>query len=49
MMPHMGGPTVDLRRDITQALLIEASEFLKNGTPLQREITRAAASMMSRS
>jgi phosphoglycerate dehydrogenase-like enzyme len=49
MMPHMGGPTVDLRRDITQALLIEASEFLKNGAPLQHEITRAAASMMSRS
>ena len=49
MMPHMGGPTVDLRRDITKALLIEASEFLKNGAPLPHEITRAAASMMSRS
>lgn len=49
MMPHMGGPTVDLRRDITQALLIEASDFLKNGAPLPHEIIRAAASMMSRS
>ncbi len=49
MMPHMGGPTIDLRRDITQALLIEASDFLKNGAPLPHEITRAAASMMSRS
>lgn len=49
MMPHMGGPTVDLRRDITQALLIEASDFLKNGAPLPHEITRVAASMMSRS
>lgn len=49
MMPHMGGPTVDLRQDITQALLIEASEFLKKGAPLPHEITRAAASMMSRS
>ena len=49
LMPHMGGPTVDLRRDITRSLLIEASEFLKNGAPLPHEITRAAASMMSRS
>lgn len=49
LMPHMGGPTVDLRQDITQALLIEASEFLKNGTPLNHEISRAAAEMMSRS
>lgn len=49
LMPHMGGPTVDLRRDITRSLLIEASEFLKNGAPLLHEITRAAASMMSRS
>ncbi len=49
LMPHMGGPTVDLRRDITKSLLIEASDFLKNGAPLPHEITRAAASMMSRS
>ena len=49
LMPHMGGPTVDLRQDITQALLTEASKFLKNGAPLKHEITRAAASMMSRS
>ena len=49
LMPHMGGPTVDLRRDITRALLLEASEFLKNGGPLPHEISRAAAEMMSRS
>ena len=49
LMPHMGGPTVDLRRDITRALLLEAAEFLKNGTPLPHEISRAAAEMMSRS
>ena len=49
LMPHMGGPTVDLRRDITCALLLEASEFLKNGGPLPHEIRRAAAEMMSRS
>ena len=49
LMPHMGGPTVDLRQDITKELLIEASEFLKNGAPLPHEITRTAAEMMSRS
>ncbi len=49
LMPHMAGPTVDLRRDITRSLLIEASEYLKNGSPLPHEISRAAASVMSRS
>jgi phosphoglycerate dehydrogenase-like enzyme len=49
LMPHMGGPTVDLRRDITRALLLEAAEFLKNGAPLPHEISRSAAEMMSRS
>jgi len=49
LMPHMAGPTVDLRRDITRSLLIEASEYLKNGAPLPHEISRAAASVMSRS
>ena len=49
LMPHMGGPTVDLRRDITKALLSEAYEFLENGAPLPHEISRASAEMMSRS
>ncbi len=49
LMPHMAGPTVDLRKDITKSLLTEASEFLKNGAPLTHEISRVAASMMSRS
>lgn len=49
LMPHMGGPTVDLRRDITKALLSEAYDFLENGTPLPHEISRAAVEMMSRS
>ncbi len=49
LMPHMAGPTVDLRKDITRSLLIEASEYLKNGVPLKHEISRAAASVMSRS
>lgn len=49
LMPHMAGPTVDLRRDITKDLLIEASEFIKNGAPLAHEISREAARIMSRS
>ena len=49
LMPHMAGPTVDLRKDITSALLKEAYEFLKNGSAPAHEITRTAASMMSRS
>ncbi|MBO5270193.1 MAG: hydroxyacid dehydrogenase [Clostridia bacterium] len=49
LMPHMAGPTVDLRKDITRALLTEAFDFLKNGIPPMHEISRAAASMMSRS
>ena len=49
LMPHMAGPTVDLRRDITRTLLLEASGFLKNGEPLVHEISKQTASMMSRS
>ena len=48
LMPHMAGPTVDLRRDITKALLFEAARFLENGTPLTHEISRDTAAMMSR-
>ena len=47
MMPHMGGPTIDLRQIITRELLNETAEFLKNGGELQSEITRKMASMMS--
>lgn len=49
LMPHMAGPTVDLRRDITRSLLIEAYEYLNKGALLPHEISRAAASVMSRS
>ena len=47
MMPHMGGPTIDLRQIITRELLNESADFLKNGAELQSEITRKMASMMS--
>lgn len=49
LMPHMAGPTVDLRRDITKALLLEAAGFLINGAPPAHEISRDMAVMMSRS
>ncbi len=49
LMPHMAGPTVDLRKDITSSLLKEACEFLKNGSLPAHEISRNAASVMSRS
>lgn len=49
LMPHMGGPTRDIRKDIARSLLIEAAEFINNGAPLAHEISRKAASMMSKS
>ena len=47
MMPHMAGPTVDLRPQIAAALIREAYEYLMNQTPLTREITRQTARGMS--
>ena len=47
MMPHMGGPTVDLRAYITEQLLHESHDFLHNGAPLPSEITRQMAATMS--
>lgn len=48
LMPHMAGPTVDLRKEITRALLTESAAFLKNGGDLPHEISREVASTMSR-
>ena len=47
MMPHMGGPTVDLRQVITKELFLESADYLKNGGDLPSEITRTMASVMS--
>lgn len=47
MMPHMAGPTVDLRRLIAAELLKESAAFIDNGAPLKHEITREAAKRMS--
>ncbi len=47
LVPHMGGPTVNLRADITRDLLTEAAGFIDSGKELPNEITLAAASVMS--
>ena len=47
MMPHMGGPTVDLRSHITHDLLLESAAYLDHNEPLRHEITRARAEHMS--
>lgn len=48
LMPHMAGPTVDLRRQITQALLTEAYSYCTQGGELVHEISRDVAAQMSR-
>ena len=47
MMPHMAGPTFDLRPQITEALIREAHGYLENQAPLTHEITEQAARRMS--
>ena len=47
MIPHMGGPTIDLRQVIAHDLLIESAEFIGHGGELPDEITRKMAEMMS--
>ncbi len=51
LMPHMGGPTVDLRKILTKHLLIESRDFIDNGKELlaKDEITRERAMQMSKS
>ena len=47
MIPHMAGPTVDMRSHITRELLLEAAGYIDNGEPLRHEITKDMASTMS--
>ena len=51
LMPHMGGPTIDIRAVLTKHLLIESQKFIDEGVDLlaKDEITRARAEQMSRS
>lgn len=48
LMPHMAGPTVDLRQVITRNLLLESAGFIDRGEPLTHEIVRARVEQMSR-
>ncbi|MBQ8818880.1 MAG: hydroxyacid dehydrogenase, partial [Clostridia bacterium] len=47
MIPHMAGPTVDMRSYITRELLLEAAGYIDYGRPLVHEITREMAATMS--
>ena len=47
MIPHMAGPTVDMRSYITRQLLLEAAGYIDYGRPLVHEITREMAATMS--
>ena len=47
MMPHMGGPTIDLRQIIARELLNETAMYLNDAGKLQSEITKEMAAMMS--
>ena len=47
MIPHMAGPTVDMRAYITRELMLEASGYIDEGRPLVHEITREMAATMS--
>ncbi len=48
LTPHQGGPTVDLRRIITEHMLIESANYIDKGVPLKNEMTRERAMCMSR-
>lgn len=48
MMPHMGGPTTDLRAFITATLLRESYGYLHENAPTPSEITRQMSLTMSR-
>ena len=47
IMPHMGGPTIDLRQIIARELLNETAMYLNNTDELQSEITKEMAAIMS--
>ena len=48
LMPHMGGPTVDFREDITRTLLLESAAFMRGEGELVHEVSHAQASVMTR-
>ncbi len=48
MLPHQGGPTVNLRALITRELIKESAAFIDKGLPLKNEISQAHAQKMSK-
>lgn len=47
LMPHMGGPTIDMRGILTCALAHEVREYLENGTPMMSEVKPSMVANMS--
>lgn len=48
LMPHMAGPTYDLRAYTARALITEAAAYIDRGEELKSEITREMAEVMTR-
>ena len=48
MMPHMAGPTYDMRKYIASKLIAESAGFIDGSGPLPHEITREVADQMTR-
>ena len=48
LLPHQGGPTVNMRPILTRALVLDSHAYLDLGQPLKNEITRAYAANMSK-
>lgn len=48
MMPHMAGPTYDLREYTSRVLMAESAAFIDKGEELKSEITREMAEVMTR-
>ncbi len=48
LLPHHGGPTVNLRAVITRELIKESADFINNNIPLKNEISASKAQNMSK-
>ena len=47
LIPHMGGPTIDRRRDAARIALEDIENFKEN-LPLKHEVSRARAAQMTK-
>ena len=48
LLPHQGGPTVNLRAVITKKLMKESADFINNNLPLKNEISAQRIKNMSK-